>query len=90
MELTRCLEVIARDDLQRCPHWQVAFANERKDHRYYELVEDTLHPEFEYRYFVLKSALHRITSCSQSRCSRLPAALAGIEVCRLCNGNFEQ
>jgi hypothetical protein len=33
-----------------------AFSNERKDHRYYELVEDTLHPEFEYRYFVLKNA----------------------------------
>jgi hypothetical protein len=49
MQLSWCLEVIARDDLQRCPRWQIAFANERKDHRYYELVEDTLHPEFEYR-----------------------------------------
>jgi Peptidogalycan biosysnthesis/recognition len=56
MPSTRCLEVIARDDLQRCPRWQVAFANECKDHRYYELVEDTLHPEFKYRYFVLKDA----------------------------------
>jgi len=55
-----CLEVIARDDLQRCPHWQVAFANERKDHRYYELVEDTLHPEFDYRYFVIKDAAGQI------------------------------
>jgi len=54
MRSSWCLEVIARDDLQRCPRWQVAFANERKDHRYYEVVEDTLHPEFEYRYFVLK------------------------------------
>ncbi len=42
--------------MQRCPCWQVAFANERKDHRYYELVEDTLHPEFDYRYFVIKDA----------------------------------
>ena len=48
------LEVVTRDDLQRCPRWRVAFANERKDHRYYEVVEDTLHPEFDYRYFVIK------------------------------------
>jgi len=51
------LEVIARDDLQYCPRWQFAFANERKDHRYYELVEDTLHPELDYRYFLIKDAI---------------------------------
>jgi ABC transporter len=31
-----------------------ALAGERKDHRYYELLEDTVHPEFEYRYFAIK------------------------------------
>ncbi|WFU43360.1 hypothetical protein QA640_13450 [Bradyrhizobium sp. CB82] len=56
MQHARYLEVVARDDLERCSRWQVAFANERKDHRYYELVEDTLHPEFDYRYFVIKDA----------------------------------
>src|SRR5215469_2528132 len=56
------LEVMARSDLQSCPRWQVAFANERKDHRYYELVEDTLHPEFEYWYFVLKDAAGQISA----------------------------
>jgi len=50
------LEVITRNDLQQLPCWQIAFANERKDHRYYELIEDTLHPEFDYRYFVIKDA----------------------------------
>src|SRR6516162_3953381 len=60
MQFAWCLEVIVRDDLQRCPRWQVAFASERKDHRYYELVEDTLHPEFDYRYFVLKDAFGQI------------------------------
>jgi len=54
------LEVIARPDLQRCPRWETAFANERKDHRYYELVEDTLHPEFDYRYFVIKDAVDQV------------------------------
>ena len=60
MQFAWCLEVIARDDLQRCPRWQLAFANERKDHRYYELVEDTLHPEFDYRYFVIKDAIGQV------------------------------
>ena len=49
-----CLEVIGRDDLAQVPCWRGAFANERKDHRYYELVEDTLHSEFDYRYFVIR------------------------------------
>jgi len=54
------LEVVRRDDLPRFPCWRAAFANERKDHRYYELIEDTLHPEFEYRYFVIKDPSGRV------------------------------
>jgi hypothetical protein len=54
------LEVVARVDLRRCARWRVAFANERKDHRYYELVEDTLHPEFDYRYFAIKDAMGQV------------------------------
>src|SRR5262245_59403911 len=50
------VEVVARDGLRKCPCWHVAFADERKDHRYYELVQDTLHPEFDYRYFIVKDA----------------------------------
>src|SRR5690349_6063120 len=48
------VEVAERDSLRLLPFWQVAFAAERKDHRYYELIEDTLHPEFDYRYFVIR------------------------------------
>jgi hypothetical protein len=48
------LDVVRRADLARFPCWRRAFGNERKDHRYYELVEDTLHPEFEYRYFAIR------------------------------------
>jgi hypothetical protein len=42
--------ICSRQELTRCEHWRHAFANERKDHRHYELVEDAIHPEFEYRY----------------------------------------
>jgi hypothetical protein len=47
------VEVIGRDDLAEFACWRSAFANERKDRRYYEIVEDTLHQEFDYRYFVV-------------------------------------
>jgi hypothetical protein len=50
------LEVVRRADLPQFPCWRTSFANERKDHRYYELVEDTLHPEFDYRYFAIGDA----------------------------------
>jgi hypothetical protein len=50
------LDVVRRADLARFPCWQRAFVNERKDHRYYELVEDSLHPEFDYRYYAIRDA----------------------------------
>jgi hypothetical protein len=46
--------VFTRQQLMRSPYWQHAFAGERKDHRYFELVEDTIHSEFDYRYFVIQ------------------------------------
>ena len=56
MEETGEVGVLTRRELAHCKHWPRAFSNERKDFRYYELVEDTLHSEFEYRYFVIKDA----------------------------------
>jgi hypothetical protein len=46
--------VLTREEVMRCRHWAQAFATERKDHRYYELVEDTIQPEFDFRYFVIQ------------------------------------
>lgn len=48
------VDVILRAELMRCPHWGSAFARERKDHRYYEIVEDTILQGFDYRYFAVK------------------------------------
>jgi hypothetical protein len=48
------VEVILRDELVRCRRWACAFERERKDHRYYEIVEDTIPQGFEYRYFSIK------------------------------------
>ncbi|HEY1447312.1 MAG TPA: GNAT family N-acetyltransferase [Caulobacteraceae bacterium] len=45
--------IVSRAELARSSHWRGAFANRRKDHRFYELVEDTLNPGFDYRYFAI-------------------------------------
>jgi len=50
----KCVEILLRDDLRQCRAWRVAFENERKDHRYYELLEDTIRQGFDYRYFTIK------------------------------------
>jgi Peptidogalycan biosysnthesis/recognition len=48
------LAVLSRAELEECRRWSYAFASERKDHRYYEIVEDTIQREFDYRYFAIK------------------------------------
>ncbi len=48
------VETIRRDELAHCLHWPHAFEHERKDSRYYEIVEDTILQGFEYRYFAIK------------------------------------
>jgi hypothetical protein len=48
------LAVLSRVEVEQCRRWPSAFASERKDHRYYEIVEDTIQREFDYRYFAIK------------------------------------
>jgi hypothetical protein len=48
------VEIISRDELALCRRWACAFTHSRKDHRYYEIVEDTIPQGLEYRYFVIK------------------------------------
>ncbi len=50
------LAVLSREEVMQCRHWARAFAAERKDHRYYELVEDTIRQGFDYRYFAIQDA----------------------------------
>jgi hypothetical protein len=48
------VEVVSRIEAMQYKHWANAFGSEAKDRRYYELVEDTIHAEFDYRYFVVR------------------------------------
>jgi hypothetical protein len=47
------VRVLRRADLADCDHWRAAFAGQRKDRRFFELVEDTIDQGFEYSYFAL-------------------------------------
>jgi len=48
------VNIVSRQELRNCRHWQRAFASQHKDRRYYEIVEDTIHPEFDYWYFAIR------------------------------------
>jgi hypothetical protein len=45
------ISVVSRAELSGCPPWTSTFTDQRKDYRYYEILDDTLRDDFEYRYF---------------------------------------
>lgn len=47
------ISVISRAELSGCAPWASTFADQRKDHRYYEILDDTLRGDFDYRYFAI-------------------------------------
>src|SRR6266480_1348479 len=49
------LKVLTRAELQNCSAWKRAFQNRCKDHRYYEIVEETLEG-FEHHYLVVEDS----------------------------------
>jgi Acetyltransferase (GNAT) domain len=60
------VEVVSRQEVKQSRHWANAFGLEAKDRRYYELIEDTIHEEFDYRYFVVRDAAGDI--CAMQPC----------------------
>ena len=52
--LNRVAKITLLADLQNCDAWSRAFRNKCKDHRYYEIVDQTLEGGFEYRYLLLE------------------------------------
>lgn len=54
------VSVVGRAALASCAIWRSAFADQRKDHRYYEILEDTVRDNFTYRYFAITDAGGRI------------------------------
>jgi predicted N-acyltransferase len=50
------VDVMTGAEIARSRRWPRAFAGERKDHRYYDVVERGIHQGFDYRYFALRDA----------------------------------
>src|SRR5690242_14460932 len=53
---TNTIRIVSRGEIAGSLRWQQAFAHERKDRRYYELLEDTLKDGFTYGYLSIESA----------------------------------
>src|SRR5262250_2644825 len=49
-------KIVTRSELHNCDAWRRAFHNRCKDHRYYEIVEETHEGGFEYRYLLLEDS----------------------------------
>jgi predicted N-acyltransferase len=54
------LSVMKRSEIEALPLWARTFAHLRKDRRYYEIVEDTICPEFDFRYFGVRDGSGQI------------------------------
>ncbi len=48
------MRVVTRDELENCEAWKRVFQNRCKDHRYYEIVDETLQNDFEHHYLWLE------------------------------------
>ena len=52
--------VIRREQLAEIPEWPRVFASQAKDHRFYEIVDETLEDGFEHRYLMFEDRTGRV------------------------------
>jgi predicted N-acyltransferase len=77
-----------RDELKTVDAWTRAFTGKTKDHRFYEIVADTLGSEFEHHYLALEDAEGRIRGIQpvffvqQNLVEGIPALRAAVEKIR--------
>ena len=64
--------ILKLSDVRKVEAWRDAFEGRAKDHRYYELIEETLANDFEFRYAVLADsagnvrAIQSLFSCGRT------------------------
>jgi predicted N-acyltransferase len=52
--------IVTRDELRRSNAWKRAFESRCKDYRFYEIIEETLANDFEYRYWFLEDSAGKV------------------------------
>src|SRR6195256_3807657 len=54
------VRIVTRDELKDSDAWRQAFSDKYKDHRYYEIIEQTLANDFEFHYAVLEDSSGKV------------------------------
>ncbi len=52
--------VLSRSELEHCDAWKSAFRDECKDHRFYDIMAQTLADDFQYQYLVLEDSKGKV------------------------------
>ena len=80
--------IVDRAELQQCDAWREAFAGQCKDHRFYEIVEQTLDSGFEHQYLLLEDdfgeirAIQPVFFVRQNLVEGVPALRSAVEAVR--------
>src|SRR3954471_6244878 len=80
--------VLSRADLDHYEVWTRAFEGKTKDHRFYEIVADTLGPNFEHHYLVIENragvvrGIQPVFFLQQNLVEGIPAIRAAVEKIR--------
>ncbi|PZR71712.1 MAG: GNAT family N-acetyltransferase [Chthoniobacterales bacterium] len=80
--------VLSRADLENCEAWQHAFERNCKDHRFYEIVEQTLDSKFEHHYLLLEDKSGKVRGIQpvffvqQNLVDGIPALRGAVETVR--------
>src|SRR3982074_3068519 len=80
--------VLSREDLKDVDAWPHAFAGKCKDHRFYEIVAQTLDSKFEHHYLLLEDKAGRVRAIQplffvqQNLVDGIPALRAAVEAVR--------
>jgi predicted N-acyltransferase len=51
-----CATILSRSEVEHCDAWKTIFQGECKDHRFYEIMAQTLATDFQYQYLVLEDS----------------------------------
>jgi predicted N-acyltransferase len=54
------ISVVSRAEFSGCAPWTSTFTDQRKDYRYYEILDDTLRERFDYQYFAIVDGKGRV------------------------------
>lgn len=80
--------ILTRDELRTVDAWQHTFAGKTKDHRFYEIVADTLDSKFEHHYLLLEDrnetvrAIQPVFFVQQNLVEGIPPLRAAVETVR--------